>query len=148
MIAITMEGDVRLVRGLEDAIRKIRTAKPVLRNVGDVIVKEVVRNFPSEGARLEGRKWRALTPATIKQRIREGYGAGPILTRTGALKGGFRFDVTEELVRVWNPVEYFEYHQKGMGHNPVRRMIAFPEWLKQDVVAQFTRFINEAMRGL
>lgn len=43
------------------------------------------RNFDSEGVAGRG-KWAALAPRTLAERQRLGYGPGPILTRTGALR--------------------------------------------------------------
>lgn len=41
--------------------------------------------FDTEGAAGRG-AWAPLAPSTIRQRLRLGYGAGPILVRTGALR--------------------------------------------------------------
>lgn len=148
MFSITIEGDARLIKGLDRAIEKVGHARPMLINMGETVLREVGRQFDAEGARLEPYKWQALTQKTILDRIRRGFPPGPILTRTGLLRDSFQKEVTDEFVRVYNPVEYFKYHQEGTPFMAQRRMLAFPEWLKQDIIAQATSFISEAMRGM
>lgn len=58
--------------------------------LGDPRLIEVIRaaharNFDTEGASGRGR-WAALSPRTLAERSRLGFGPGPILTRTGALR--------------------------------------------------------------
>ncbi len=149
MIQVTIDGVARLIQGFEEAAAKVGTTTPVLENAGALLVKNFRANFPEEGRRLEDHTWQPLTAATIADRLRKGYPAGPILTRTGDLKLGFTYDLKPDVsVRVYNDVDYFAYHQLGMGHNPERRMIVFPQWLQQDVIALFTKFIHEAMAGM
>lgn len=147
MITINIDGDLRLIRGFEKAVRKIGSPKPVLDNIGTVLQDEFVKNITSEGERLNA-KWSKLKKATLKQKIRMGYAGLPTMVRSGKLIQSFRKDVTRFNVRVHNPVKYFKYHQRGDKPQIRRRMILFPERLKQEVIAQFTKFINEAFRGM
>lgn len=146
-LVININGDKRLIQGFEEAVKKIGSPRPVLNDVGDVLVMEYTENFPEEGARLN-KQWAALAESTIRQRIALGYGAGPILKRTGKLMEGFKKEVKKYSVRVYNAVSYFKYHQLGGTNLPKREMILFPERVKQEVVAQFTKFIHKALSGL
>ena len=148
MIAVNVNGDVRLIRGFEEAVKKVGNVQPVLHGIGDVLVREFKGQFPEEGSRLERSRWQPLAPATLEDRARKGFPPGPILTRTGTLREGFVATLGSDYVRVHNDVPYYEYHQLGTPRMPQRRMIVFPERLKQEVVRVFTRFINEALRGL
>jgi hypothetical protein len=65
--------------------------KTVIRRIERVINQEgwgefIIRTrFTKESQHAEGPRWRPLAASTIKQRLRKGYGAGPILVNTGRL---------------------------------------------------------------
>lgn len=141
MIYLSMGGDERVLGMFERAEAKLRNPGEVLKKIGNVVVTELKTNFPQEGKRLN-EPWKALKASTIKERIRLGFGAGPILVRTGTLMGGFQQEVQRFQVRIFNPVEYFKYHQRGGGFLPQRRMIVTPEWLKQEAVATVNAFLK------
>jgi hypothetical protein len=83
-----------------------------------------------------GRHWRALKASTIRQRRRMGYGAGPILQRTVALKESAKaavantYRVDHSLIR-WAigrvRVKHGRYHQLGGGSLPARPFINMPD---------------------
>lgn len=100
--------------------------------------RSIQRNFEAEG---RPEKWAPLKAATIRERIRLGYGAGPILVRTGALKRGFRADWGPRSYRVSNLKFYFPFHQQGAprANIPARPMLTL---LPQDL-AQFTRIARK-----
>lgn len=100
--------------------------------------RAIARNFAAEG---RPKHWPALQPATIDDRIRSGYGAGPILVRSGAMKRGFKFTWGPRAYQVTNTQAYFWYHQEGApnANIPARPMIVL---LPQDQ-AQFTRRARE-----
>ncbi len=142
--AVTIDGDIRVINRLEQAIKRIGTPQPLLKDIGDTLVREFSANFPAEGARLND-PWVALARRTLIEKARLGFGNQPILVRTGTLRDNFKQEITNTYVRVFNPTPYFEYHQLGAPPNlPRRRMIVFPERLKQEVIAQFTKFIHKA----
>lgn len=134
MLLVDIQGDKRVLGLLDKVQKKLDNPRAALTEVGGLLVSEFQQNFPAEGRRLN-EPWKALQRATIRERIRLGYGAGPILVRTGKLMRGFRKEVNRFFVRVSNPVEYFKYHQLGGGYLPQRRMILAPEKLKQEIVA-------------
>jgi phage gpG-like protein len=142
MLLIEIQGDKRVLGILDKAEKRIDNPKATLNEIGDFIVSEFEANFPSEGRRLQ-EPWKKLKKETIKERIRLGFGASPILVRTGKLMRGFRKEVQKFLVRVKNPIDYFKYHQLGGGHLPQRRMILAPERFKQEIVAIINKhFVN------
>ena len=147
MIGVTIDGDVRIIRRLDDAIRAVGSPMTALEEIGDVILKEIDGNFADEGKRLTGKKWVRLKPATIRQRLREGYERGPILNRSGDLRGSFAKAADDRKVTVYSGHELFAYHQLGMGHNPQRVMLRFSELMKQEIIAVFTKFIHDALGG-
>lgn len=100
--------------------------------------RSIERNFAAEG---RPSKWAPLTAATIRERVQLGYGAGPILVRTGAMKRGFRWLWGPRSYRVWNIKPYFIYHQEGAPKAaiPARPMLVL---LPQDL-AQFTKLARQ-----
>ena len=77
----------------------------------------------------EGPGWEALKQSTIDHRTSHGFGAGPILERTGVLKDSFTgygdsTDMaTAGYMEVISHVEYAHFHQNGEGKNPQRKII-------------------------
>lgn len=145
MLIVTIDGDKRIIQGFEEAVRRIGSPRPAFERIGTVLVGEFKKNFPAEGARLN-EPWKELAASTLREKRRLGFGSQPILVRTGKLRRGFRKQINNTRLRVSNPVPYFKYHQLGSPQTrlPRRRMILFPERLKQEVIAVFTEFITDS----
>lgn len=141
MLTLEIDGSKRVFDILDKVEKQILDLNTPLEEIGTVMIDEFEQNFTEEGKRLQ-EPWQKLKDSTIKERIRLGYGAGPILVRTGQLMKGFRKEVGKYFVRVYNPVKYFQYHQTGTAHLPKRRMILAPERLKQEIVAVITKYIH------
>lgn len=127
-----------LVRKVEHFGQAVRDWSPVFQAFGPYMLRSISRNFEAEGR--PGR-WAPLRPATIRERIREGYGAGPILVRTGRLKRGFRFEARPRTFRLFNRVPYYPHHQYGAprANIPRRQMVVL---LRQDQ-AEFTKIARK-----
>jgi phage gpG-like protein len=145
LTSITIDGDTRVIRRLDEALKRVGSAQKPLSEIGDVLIREFKDNFPAEGRRLN-EPWQELALSTRLQKARMGYGGEPILVRTGKLMRGFLKQSTDFYVRVYNNVPYFKYHQQGGPNLPKRRMILASERLKQEVMAVFTKFIHEAFK--
>lgn len=146
-MVITIDGDARVMTRLDDAIKAVGSPKKALEDVGDVMLKEIRGNFEEEGARLNADKWVPLAESTLKDRRRRGFDPGPILVRTGELRDSFGKGVTETEVRVTSDCGYYGFHQTGGPNLPKRRMLAFSERMKQEILGEFTRFIANALKG-
>lgn len=87
-ITIT-DDDGRATRGMDRIFDGLgvtmRELPDVLRSVVPDIKAEHARNFDTEGANGRG-TWAPLAPSTLADRRRKGYGPGPILHRSGALR--------------------------------------------------------------
>lgn len=129
---------VEVRRPLDHYQTASRDFRPVYERFEAYHRRSIMRNFAAEG---RPRRWAPLQPATIADRVRQGYGAGPILERTGALKRGFRFEYGPRSYRVSNSRFYFLYHQEGApnANIPARPMLVL---LPQDQ-AQFTKLARE-----
>lgn len=143
---VTINGDKRVIDRLEGINSFLKGPKKAFNDIGDMLVEEYKDNFPVEGRRL-GPRWEKLKKATAIQKARLGYGARPILVRTGKLMMGFKKQVTNLMVRVYNPVKYFRYHQLGEGFNPKRTMIDAPERIRQDIIEILRKYLDKALNG-
>lgn len=69
----------------------------------------------------EGQQWAPLSPKTITERLRKGFGASPILYRTGRLFNSIQLARDGEFSRVIKTdVEYASYLQSGSENMPAR----------------------------
>lgn len=92
--------------------------EPLTKSLNDVIIPSIEANFAAQGRP----GWQPLSPNTIRDRIRKGYGAGPILQRTGRLmKEATRkniWEVSSDMLKLRTvyfdqKVPYAQYHQLG-----------------------------------
>jgi phage gpG-like protein len=73
----------------------------------------------------------------------------PILERTGQLRAGFRDRVTSTVLRIYNPVEYFKYHQSPSARSsnlPRRVMMALRRQDATMIQKTFQRHIIDVLR--
>lgn len=133
---ISLDGDERIIGKLNDLLSIPQNPKKLLKQSGDLVLESVNRTFTSEGREL-GQAWKRLSPNTIRARVRAGYGAGPILQRTGRLKNSFVQFVTNSYTRITSNNPYYKYHQKGGSIIPQRKMLGLTNRIKEDIVRVF-----------
>lgn len=141
-----------VTRKLNLLVDGITNPKAVLSDMGKQLEVEKELQFQAEGAHLTG-KWKALAPATIRQRVAQGYGAGPILQRTGKLKKSFKVKklTKEELHYGSSGVIYFPIHQKGgvtfEGWKiPKRPMLAVNSKLVKPLMEIYQKYIHNLLK--
>lgn len=136
-----------LSRRLQSMVKAIEDTREPLRETADFLEETKERQFQVEGAHVTT-KWKALAPSTIKQRIRKGYGAGPILQNTGALRKSFSTKkLTKEELRYGSSgVHYFPYHQLGTSKMVARPMLAIPTKTVTAIVNIFRKYISKSMK--
>ena len=131
-IMVTSENDVNKAKMMQEIIEQ-RFAKEATRTKG-------------------GKKWKKLKPATIKDRMRGGYGASPILERTVLLKHLAKRAVANTFKAYsriqWNEenitVDYAKYHQTGGGNLPERPFFYNPN--DDELVPARKHFVKVAMK--
>jgi len=134
-------------KDLEGVIARSTNMTPAMLKVGLYLLGVNLRNFNAEGRP----NWTPLKPATIQDRIRQGFGTGPILQRTKILirslteKGAAYqiFRARPRSLQLTSTLFHFPFHQKGTTHIPIRQMMGYQ---KQDQ-SQITRIINDYVKG-
>ena len=101
-------------RGINELKQKLRNPKPYLKKVGEELVDYYKENMESEGQKLLKKQWTSLSPWTIAEKQRLGFGSKKILERTGKLRKGIKIvRLLNKKVIISNKVEYFAQHQQG-----------------------------------
>ena len=133
---------VKVRRPLEHYRTASRDFRPVYKKFAVYHERSIMRNFAAEG---RPNQWAPLQPATIADRRRRGYGAGPILQRSGKMRRGFAFDYGPRAYTVTNSTYYWLYHQHGApkANIPARPMLVL---LPQDK-GEFTRLARRHLEG-
>ena len=111
-------------------------------------------NFTSESSG-DGRAWAALKPGTVLDRIRSGYGARPILVRTGHLRGSLlnpgaanSYEQAQTTGDGWQLVIGTEdakaiFHEQGTARIPARPFIALSDGAEQRVISALDTLIAQ-----
>jgi phage gpG-like protein len=112
-----------------------------LRESARIVQDDAQRAFDTEG-RFYGKGWKALKPSTVRERIRKGYGAGPILNRTGRLRGNALVRRTgRSSVEIWNIDSNAKYHQFGTKNMPERTVLTTTSETQEAIVMTFVNYI-------
>jgi phage gpG-like protein len=140
-LKFTVEGIPELHRVLGLTHKKVENFKAPLQKASNFILSDIQSNFDTQGGLVGG--WQPLSAGTIAGRIRAGFGAGPILQRTGALRKSFYSFVDEKKALVSSKSPYFAYHQSRMPRTkiPRRAMLILTENTKQNIVEAFHKFL-------
>lgn len=116
-IEVDDKGMQKMLRELSERMEDLT---PVMRRIGELLVSSVQENFNREGRYSEPgswrggpKRWQELAPSTIRQRERQGYWPGQILTRTGRLKSSINYHAGKDHVVVGTNLIYAAIHQFG-----------------------------------
>lgn len=143
---ITFKADFRsAIKRLDKIAKGYEDFKIPLKQSEAYQLKQVQRNFATEGKTIAN-GWAKLKRSTIRDRIRKGYGAGPILKRTGKLKNSIaRKSLTKDRLAVGSNVTYFKYHQIGTGKMSKRQILGHSAQMKMKVLSLFSRYVRRLL---
>lgn len=117
-IRITID-DSGAARALIRSERALGDLTPIMTAIAGEIDDRVQTAFERKADPVTGTPWPELRPATIRQRIKEGWNATDTLQRTRTLLGGILSTPDSRGVSVRaNSVDYALVHQ--FGSNPIR----------------------------
>ena len=140
--SVSDPGNVEMRRALDHYRTQVTDFSPVFEAFAAYHRRSIQRNFAAEG---RPRRWAPLQPATIQDRLRQGYSSGPILQRSRRLMNSFLFTWRTMSYSVRNTVPWWTAHQYGYAPRnlPARPMLVL---LRQDQ-AQFTRLARKHLGG-
>ena len=140
---IALDGDEKLSRILLNEESKLKDFSKPLQQSADIVLKDIRINFETEGGLVGG--WTPLAQATIRGRIRKGYGAAPILVNTGKYKNSFRalVDTSKAVIDAWG-ISYHKYHQSMAPRTrlPRRQTLFLREETKKEIVRFFQAYME------
>lgn len=110
---ITIRADDRVVRRRLEQLRAAGSdLSPAMREISGHLLDSVNEAFAGE-ASPAGKAWAPLKPATIRDRHRQRYGAGPILERSGDLATRILADWDDTSAVAGTNVVYAATHHFG-----------------------------------
>lgn len=143
-ISFDFYGDQQIDRVLDRMADRVEDASPAFEELADRFAAAESQQFASQGA-FGGGGWAPLSPAYAAWKASRF--PGPILVRTGALKGsltgrplGVEMIGAQQAVFGTN-IPYAGYHQSGTSKMPARPPVQLPESEKQAWVKVMQRFI-------
>lgn len=118
--------------------------RDALREVGKAVVSYNRKNMLDEGKSLNKTRWKALSPATVAQKVAKGYGNKRILERNGYLRGQHTIlKESRNSVTVGNKASFYKYHQLGGKNLPQRRMVGINESINKLVLEIFVKHLKK-----
>lgn len=142
-LTFRFDGTEEWLKRLDNFRTTATNMRPVYEEFGAYMLRSIDRNFEAEG---RPNRWKPLAESTIRERIRLGFGRGPILQRTGTLRRGFSTQAGQTRLKILNGVPYYRFHQQDRNRNrgrlPRRAMVVL---LDQDK-AQFTKTFRKHIK--
>jgi len=141
-LKFNIEGVPELSRILLGTHKKLESFRWPLWKASRLILADVEKNFETEGGLVGG--WTPLAPGTVAGRAREGYGAHPILQKTGKLRRSFYANVDKTRAFISASSPYFGFHQsrKPRARLPRRTMLSLIDRTRQNIVEEFHKFVR------
>jgi len=142
-LKINLKGDETLSRALVGVNTKLQNFTEPLQKSATILLKDIRLNFDTEGGFVGG--WQPLKASTVQGRLRQGYGARPILHRSGDYKRAFKADVNaKQMIIGAFGVRYHKYHQSSASRKklPRRRTLFLREESKREIVRNFQEYVK------
>ncbi|MBI5056994.1 MAG: phage virion morphogenesis protein [Nitrospirae bacterium] len=119
MITLRVD-DSKVVALLGDLKDRAGNTRPVMSEIGDIVISSIEKNIEVGGRYSSpdswkggSRKWKGLSPATIKQRTKKGHWPGKILQQTGLMAGSVSKKVGTNSVTIGTNKIYGAIQQFG-----------------------------------
>lgn len=132
-----------MVKGLSDYSKPLQAAGK------DLLLLFGTEVFETQGKAI-GENWRRLAASTLAMRAaRRGYYAqapvatDKILVWTGRLRSGFRQEVKQDTLRIFNIDPKFPYHQTPSGRPAQRKMLALTSRVVTIAVDRINEYIEK-----
>lgn len=127
--------DVKAKKMFSKALSLVTDLREPLKEAESYQLKQIDQQFRSEGVNILEKKWKSLKSKTIQQRLRSGFRAGPILTRTGKLRKSIkRKSLSKDKLVIHSTVSYYPPHQTGTKKIPQRQILGFSTKNKKKIL--------------
>jgi len=143
-LSFSIEGEQQLSRRLRGITAKLddfsvpfgRSARKLLNTFQNDV-------FSTKGGAV-GEKWAPLSPYTLADKDRKGYGNKGPLIRTGLMKDSFTSEVDRNAFVIYNTAEYFKYHQSNKPRLkiPRRQMLKLGPLQRELIVKDLLTYIR------
>ena len=133
-----------LIRRFKNAFKTVGQLNVVHKKIAVFLDIWVLRNFKSEGGKVGG--W---TPFKIGGRRKPGGKidtSAKLLQDTGRLRASFNSVFDKDNVTIGSDLDYSEFHEKGMGHLPVRRMLPEIGEVGGDIFKIFDKHVRDGLK--
>lgn len=139
-INIKPEGVTRLKQRLNSQANNLLNLQPFWQLVGMYVQKQTIKERFDKEQAPDGTKWKPLSPARIKQRMRRHRtGQMKILQDVGELRRSIQYEATQTYVRIGSNLIYARTHQFGRGKIPARPFLG--------ITPNERRHINDMFRA-
>jgi hypothetical protein len=154
-ITFTVDGVTEVRQSFVTWGKAVEDLTPAWDDVGDDVRGDFMQNMIGEGALFAGGGWTELAPSTIAEKRRLGYGAMPILWRSGRLGNSLAIKGAEGNVNIVTPngvtlgtdIPYAHWHQDGGEHLPMRKIVGLTWQRQQGVVKRLGDYVRDAARA-
>lgn len=113
-VSIKVEGVDKAGRALSNFAVSLMDLKDSMEETGDYLTKFFAGEVFASRGRVIGKPWPDLNPAYEVEKAMDFPGAPPLI-RTGLMNSSFESTPARLSVKLWNRVDYFDYHQEGRG---------------------------------
>lgn len=143
-ISIQIRGDKELFKKLEKIQGELKNIRQPLAKVSTFMKQRILENFARSGAYYGG--WKALRAKSYEAKIKQGFGGQGPLVRTGAMRGNFQFVLSTNQLTIFNPIDYFKFHQLGTRKMPQRMMMDIREPEIKETIKDFEEWLNNLLK--
>ena len=138
--------DRRLQQLLNRLQGQVDNLEPAMREIAGHLVSSVEDSFASQ-SESDGSAWKPLADTTIQDRLRCGYGAGPILERSGDLARLILADWDDEVAVAGTNLEYAATHHYGDERRgiPARPFLGVSEDARSEIIRSLLDHLGEPL---
>lgn len=151
IFSISVDPNLIADEDLGPLLEALQDFAPVLDDFARTLTAGEKAGFASQGA-FYGEEWAPLAPATVKDRLRKGYGPNAPLVRTGALADsiGEAVSLTPDSVQVGvdtAAVPYASFLQGGTAKMAARVLVAVTDDMIDDMMQALRAYLAGATGG-
>ena len=146
-MSVSIEYDHRRLQRLLNRLQaQVDNLEPAMREIAGHLVDSVSESFEGQ-ARPDGAAWEPLADGTVRDRLRRGYGAEPILQRLGNLASRILADWDEGVAVAGTNLVYVATHHLGDERRgiPARPFLGVTEETRSAIIRGLLDHLGESL---